>query len=335
MIKIISIVSLLLMLVVGCDGDFEVRLSPNSGAIIAVRDSVLVSYSSPEKFDSVIVTIDKAKYKLSAGVIQKYCKFDTRHGSIAYSTTFYKGKKEQTISRIFTNKPKPPLEKKLEVVNSLSRSGNPHTQGYVIDNGVLYESSGEYGKSYIHKVNLLNMKSEKRVNLEDKYFGEGCAIIGDDLYVLTWQEKTLFKFNKNTLELKDTIPISTDGWGLTTDGTYLYLSDGTQFIYTLSATDYKILNKVAVVTDNGSLYNVNELEWIDGYIYANIFMYEHIAKINPKTGAVETLYNASEIWVPTQDIYDQNVLNGIAYDSETKKIYVTGKKWNTVYEVIL
>ena len=335
MIKSWNIGLLLTLLMFGCEKKVEISLTPISGSTLSITDSVLIGYKSSEVFDSVVVNLNGKTFNLPTQSGKKYCEFNTRYGVIPYVVTFYKKGNTQIEVAEFINKVKAPEEKKIKVEKSFSRTGNPHTQGFVIDNGILYKSSGEYGKSYVHKVDLKSMKSLKRTNLENKYFGEGCAIIGDDLYVLTWMENTMFKFNKHTLELIETIPITTDGWGLTTDGKNLFLSDGTQYIYTLSATDYKILNKVAVVTNNGNLGNINELEWIDGYIYANMFLYEHIAKINPNTGVVETLFDASGLYVPKVKYMGDDVLNGIAYDKKTKKIYITGKKWNKVYEVTL
>ena len=313
----------------------EIKTYPSQGSVITSRDVIRYGYESDVVFDSVIMSIGRDKYHVNPKLKFVNCKSNASYGNSSYEFTFYKDGSSQTLKKTFKINPKEPEVKKLKVVRTIKRTNTPHTQGYCIDNGVIYESSGEYEKSYVQRVGLNNMKPIKKVNLDGKYFGEGCAIIGNELFVLTWMEKTAFVYNKTNLSLIKTLPIRTDGWGLTTDGVFLYLSDGTSTIYKLSPKDMSVISKVDVITNNGLLNYINELEWIDGYIYANVFTTEYIAKIDPKSGVVLTLYDASGLWLPLPKNFSEDVLNGIAYDSKTKKVYITGKKWDKVFEVEL
>lgn len=339
MIKTIIIYVIIIFTAMGCDGaankktTFEVDLYPANGSIISGRENINFSYSSKIDFDSVVLMISKKKYLFNKAEKELSYFCGNSFGKIPYMISFYKDSKRDSRSNYFIHNPSKPEYKRLDIIKKISRSGTPHTQGYTIDNGVIYESSGEYGKSYIQKVDLKTMRSIAKTAIDGRFYAEGCTIIGDNLYVLTWMEKTILVFNKNSLKLLKTIPITTDGWGLTTDGEYLYYSDGSQYIYKMSPEDFKILEKTEVFTNDGALSHINEMEWIDGYIYANIFTTNLIAKINPVNGVVKTLYDVTGLWEPKPEYYTEDVMNGIAYDSRTKKIYVTGKKWDIVYEV--
>ena len=333
---VLGVCSLLVAISCGGQGSLkksDIEIYPSQGSVVVSQDMIRYGYVSDVIYDSVIMVLGKNRYSINPNIKFVNCKNDIGHGSCSYKLTFYKDNLNETQKRTFQISPQEPEVKKLKIVRTIKRNNTPHTQGYCIDKGVLYESSGEYGKSYVQKVNLNNMKTISRVNLESRYFGEGCAIIGNELFVLTWMEKTVFVYNKSNLALIRTIPIKTDGWGLTTDGKFLYLSDGTSTIYKLSSKDMSVISKIDVITNNGLLNYINELEWIEGYIYANVFTTEYIAKIDPKTGIVATLYNAAGLWNPLPQNLAEDVLNGIAYDSKTKKTYITGKKWNKVFEV--
>lgn len=313
------------------DFKFDVKAYPLSGAILLAQDSILISYKSNEDFDSVVVVINGDRIKMNNE--QLHYDLNGQYGVISYLVEFHKNRNSKMIRRRLINRPPAPEIEKINIVKKIKREGAPHTQGFTIDDGVIYESSGEYGKSYVHKVDLESMRPIRDVKLDSKYFGEGCAVLGDSLYVLTWQEGILFKYNKLTLELEEAYPIMTDGWGLTTDGEFFYLSDGSSYIYKLSTDKFEILDKIEVITNNGALNYINELEWIDGYIYANCFTTDYIAKIDPKSGVVIKFYDASGLWELKPENYGEDVLNGIAYDINTKKTYITGKKWDVVYEV--
>jgi glutaminyl-peptide cyclotransferase len=211
------------------------------------------------------------------------------------------------------------------------------TEGFLVYNGSLYESTGNYGESKLVKVNMNTWKPEKEIDLDKKYFGEGLTILRDTIYQLTYQEHAVFVYTLDFKKIKE-LYFDNDnhqGWGMTTDGTHLIASDGTSNLYYYDPATFKILKKITV-TDSGTPgYNVNELEWIDGYIYANQWQLPYILKIDPSTGEVVAKADLTDI---ANKIKQRNpnadVLNGIAYDPSTKKIYITGKRWPDTYEVL-
>jgi glutamine cyclotransferase len=223
-------------------------------------------------------------------------------------------------------------------------ASHPHdttsfTEGFLVYNGSLYESTGDpdyVGKSRLQKIDLNTWKAEKQIGLDKKYFGEGIAILHDTIYQMTYREHTLFMYDMSFRKLKEqTFDTEThEGWGMTTDGTNLIVSDGSSSLQYFAPSTFTFVKKVTVSEQGMPISNVNELEWIDGYIYANQYELPYILKIDPSTGAVVAKSDISSIvdqvrknepWV--------DVVNGIAYDSKTKKIYITGKYWSQVYEV--
>ena len=208
------------------------------------------------------------------------------------------------------------------------------TQGLTFYKGQLYEGTGLEGHSKLMKIDLQTGKAEKKIDLDNEYFGEGVAILNDTIYQLTWKNNVVFAYDVNTFRKLRQFPIGTDGWGITTDGQNLIVSDGSSNLYYYTPGDFKFLRK-QVVTESGSpSFNLNELEFIDGFIYANQWQYNYILKIDPATGKVVGKADLTEInnRVKTRDP-DAEFLNGIAYDDNTKKIYVTGKNWPELYEI--
>lgn len=209
------------------------------------------------------------------------------------------------------------------------------TQGLVFDNGTLYEGTGLHGRSSVRIVDLVTGNVSKMKLLPHKFFGEGITVIDDRLIQITWKSREVFVYDKISLERLDSFEISTEGWGLTHNGSHLILSDGTSTLYFLDSTTYKVVNKVTV-TDNGvNITRINELEYIKGKIYANIWQTDLIAIIDPEQGNITG-------WIDLEGLKDQldystsiDVLNGIAYDRENDRIYVTGKLWPNLFEIRL
>ena len=228
-----------------------------------------------------------------------------------------------------------------ESLNCLVQKTLPHdtsafTEGLLIYKGALYESTGDYGRSKLRKMDLNTGKVEKEINLDKKYFGEGIAILRDTNYQLTYKEKAIFVYNLDFKQINELF-LTTDngqGWGMTTDGTNLIVDDGSSNLYYYQPSTFKLVKKLAV-TDAGALgYNLNELEYIDGYIYANQWQLPYILKIDPSSGRVVAKADLTDIWNRIQQKDSKaEVLNGIAYDADSKKIYITGKNWPDLYEV--
>lgn len=206
------------------------------------------------------------------------------------------------------------------------------TEGLVFDNGVLYESTGEYGTSSLRRVNLENGNVVQEFLLPDQYYGEGLTVVNDSLVQLTWQNNIGFIYEKETFRLRGNFSYSTQGWGLTYNGSELTMSDGTSNLYFLDPVTFQKTGQVSVHDGNTPVTNINELEYVKGDVYANIWLQQKIAVINPQTGIVEG-------WIDLTGIYQSNnpedVLNGIAYDSKTDSLFITGKDWPNLYQITI
>lgn len=227
-----------------------------------------------------------------------------------------------------------PKSMSYSIISTYPHDTSSYTQGLLVYKGELYEGTGLEGKSKLMKVDMKTGKAIQKINLEDKYFGEGVAILNDTLYQLTWKNKVVFVYTLKDFKKVKEFKIDTDGWGLTTDGKQLIASDGSSTLYYYDPATFKLL-KTQDVTESGSLsYNLNELEYIDGYVYANQYLAPYIFKIDPATGKIVAKADVTNMWDRVKAVDpDAEVPNGIAYDAVTKKIYVTGKLWPELYEV--
>jgi glutaminyl-peptide cyclotransferase len=223
---------------------------------------------------------------------------------------------------------------KYDIVNTYDHDINAFTEGYEFYRDTLIESTGQNGKSYIAKIDYKTGKSFKKVDLEQQYFGEGITVLNDKIYQLTWQNATGFIYDANTLKkIKSfTYDKKIEGWGMTNDGTFIYHSDGTEKIWKMDPETQKLIDFVNVYTNDSKIKSVNELEWIDGKIYGNIWQKDAIAVINSETGVVESVLDLSGLRAKVTN-KEAEVLNGIAYNKKTKTLFVTGKNWNKTFEI--
>ena len=220
-----------------------------------------------------------------------------------------------------------------KVVKEYPHDVMAYTQGLFFHEGKLYETTGQYGTSSIRTVDLASGKPTVEKKLNRKYFGEGSVILGKDLYVLTWTNKVAFRYDAATLSYKQTVSYPREGWGLTTDGKQLIASDGSANLYFLDA-DMKLLKKLPVTMNGRPLRNLNELEWIGGKVWANVYMTDMIVMINPSTGKVEGALDCTGLLPDELYTSATDVLNGIAIDAKGK-IYLTGKNWPRMYQIEL
>ena len=221
----------------------------------------------------------------------------------------------------------------VKVVKEYRHDTGAYTQGLFFHDGKLYESTGQYGESTIRIVDLETGEVTKKLNFARKYFAEGSVILGDNLYVLTWTNKVAFIYDAATLEYKQTYSYPREGWGLTTDGKNLIASDGTSRLFFLTP-DLKLLKSITVKMNGRPVRLLNELEWIDGRIWANVYTSNAILIINPSSGEVEAMVNCGGLLPDNLRGPDTDVLNGIAVDKDGR-IYLTGKNWPRLYEVKL
>ena len=220
-----------------------------------------------------------------------------------------------------------------KIVNTYPHDTDSFTQGLVFDNGVLYESTGLNGRSAVKIVDLKTGKILKSQQLPDRYFGEGIAVVGNKIIQLTWRSKTGFVYDKKTLKLLKRFNYNTQGWGITYDGKYLIMSDGSAVLYFMDPDTFKVVGTLEVYGDNGKVSKLNELEYIDGKIYANVWGTEKIARINPKTGRVTSWIDLGGLLKKEDKRGRVDVLNGIAYNLENGNFFVTGKLWPKLFEI--
>lgn len=222
---------------------------------------------------------------------------------------------------------------KIELVKAYPHDTGSYTQGLFWHDGSLYESTGLNGKSTFRKVDLQSGQALTKLPFNKKYFVEGSVILGDKLYILTWTNKVIFIYDADTLEYRSTYSYPREGWGLTTDGRSLISSDGSSRIYFLTP-ELKFERSINVTLNGRAVRYLNELEWIDGRIWANVYTTDTIVIINPDTGIVEATVDCEGLLPERLRTYDTDVLNGIAVDSEGR-IFLTGKNWPELYEVKL
>jgi glutaminyl-peptide cyclotransferase len=223
-----------------------------------------------------------------------------------------------------------------EVINSYPHDPSAYTQGLVFHHDALYESTGLNGQSSIRKVELQTGKVIKKVDVASQFFGEGLALLKGRAYQLTWQTQKGFIYDTEEFRLLDTFSYTGEGWGLTHDGRSLIMSDGTPRIRFLNPDDFAVQRVINVNDGQMPIHQINELEYIKGEIYANIYTTNRIARIDPRSGKVTAWIDLSGL-LSQQDRRQRHVdvLNGIAYDEARGRIFVTGKLWPKLFEIKL
>jgi glutamine cyclotransferase len=220
-----------------------------------------------------------------------------------------------------------------EVVNVLEHQRDAYTQGLQFVDGVMWEGTGEYGSSRLQYTDMATGKSCVVAKLPNDHFGEGITLLGDKIYQLTWQNHIMHIYDRTTYRKLATKTYKGEGWGLTTDGQMLYMSDGTPDIRVLDPATLEVKRRIAVTCNGESLPYLNELEWIEGKIWANVYTLDQIVVINPESGVVEKIVNLRGLLPQSEVTATTDVLNGIAYDEENKRIFVTGKNWSKMFEI--
>jgi len=226
-----------------------------------------------------------------------------------------------------------PKKSSFKIVNTYPHNPKYFTEGFEFHNGLLYEGTGNNGSSYLISYNWKSGKIYSSVSLDDQYFGEGITILNDKIYQLTYKSKKGFIYDLNTFEKKGEFSFSsTEGWGMSNDGKYLIMSDGTSKVNFIDPSNFQIVKTIEICDNNGVLNNINELEYVDGIIYANIWMSNIILKIEASSGKVLAYINMEGLlnYVNNSSI---DVLNGIAYNKSEDLFYVTGKLWPKMFAV--
>jgi glutaminyl-peptide cyclotransferase len=223
-----------------------------------------------------------------------------------------------------------------EIVNRFPHDPEAFTQGLVYENGWLYESTGLYGRSSLRRVHLETGEVDQMVELPDQYFGEGITIWDDRIIQLTWRAGTGFVYDKESFELLDSFSYDTEGWGLTHDGQRLIMSDGSATLYFWHPETLAEIGRVTVVDEWGQpVVRLNELAYVEGEIYANVWQTDRIARIDPETGYVTGWLDLSGLLHEVSLSGPVDVLNGVTYDGENGRLFVTGKWWPLLFEIEL
>ena len=313
--------------------------TPTAGTLVQVGQSVPLKLVFPDdvsSFDSVVYSMDgevlARKTDSSAVNLETG---QAAFGSRTLSAKLYQNGEERTAySNIVVVAPAP-KRYGFKVVTEYPHDTEAYTQGLEFNNGVLYESTGQTGHSTLRKVNYQTGEVLQKVDLAATSFGEGMTFVDDKIIQLTWRENIGFVYNKNTFAKTGEFPYGSfkEGWGICYDGERLIVSDGTSRLYFLNKDTYAEEGSIEVYGHNGPVDSLNELEYIDGKIYANIYTEDIIVIINPETGAVEGEINLIGIY-PDKADYD-NELNGIAYDHRDGRLFVTGKLWSKLFHIEL
>ena len=235
-------------------------------------------------------------------------------------------------------KPEPPPNAPVakygyQIVNMYPHDSNAFTQGLILTDGKFLESTGQEGFSSLRRVELETGKVLKKVDVPEPYFAEGIALLNGKIYQLTWQHQLGFIYDAQSFQRVGQFNYSGEGWGLTTDGKSLILSDGTNRIRFLDPSDFHVTKTIEVVDYKSTVRELNELEYVQGEIYANVWHDNRIATINPENGRVTAWIDLKGM-MPEGELRDpEAVLNGIAYDQANDKLYVTGKLWPRIFEI--
>jgi len=300
--------------------------------VMTLGDTLNLSVRNKKQLD-----IDSVTYRLDDTTIEvPYPTQDVKLGSHKLTAIIKHDDVIESIStKIVILSNKLPKIYTYKILNEYPHDITSYTQGLEFHDGVLYESTGQYGESKLRKVDYKTGKILKNIDLAKQYFGEGLTILNNNIYQLTWQKHIGFVYDLKTFEKKRSFKYaqSKEGWGLCNDGQIIYKSDGTEDIWILDPETETEESHIQVYHNRGKVVGLNELEWINGKIYANRYQLNGVAIINPKNGAVEGVIDFSPLRKLVTQHKGLDVLNGIAYNPETKTIFITGKRWDKLFEV--
>ena len=332
------ILALILVIFSSCKSEYELKLETPKTLSKEGKFTVKVSEKNGMPIDSVLYSINGKKltakntFDLSNERLGKH---------VISAIVFYEGKNKKlvnTVTKLATNTP---TYYEYEIINTYPHDSKAFTQGLEFHNGQLYESTGQRGASTLRKVDIKTGKVLKKVTADAKYFGEGMTIFNNKIHWLTWQAKEGFVYDVNTFEKEKTFNYgkSSEGWGFAHDDTQLIKSDGTKRIWFLDPETHKEKYFIEAYTNkestSKSINLINELEYINGKIYANVWQKNFILIINPKDGTIEGVANLNGLQAKAGQSGENFVLNGIAYDAKTDRLFVTGKNWNKLFEIKL
>ncbi|MDR1342707.1 MAG: glutaminyl-peptide cyclotransferase [Prevotellaceae bacterium] len=312
--------------------------SPKNNAKVKNGERLTVScLLNGARYDSLVAYLDGRRVARVADTATDVKAATKTLGAKMLKVAAFSEGKEVAAARanITVLAPNAPKSYGYTVVNAYPHDEHAYTQGLQVYRDELYESLGIYGQSAVRRVDLKSGNVLQQKELHEKYFGEGICILNGLLYQLTWLEQTCLVYNLETLEQQASLPYSGEGWGLTTDGACLIMSNGSNTICFVSPNDFAVRKRLEVYTDRGAVGNLNELELINGEIWANVYGSDNIVRIDTASGAVTGVVNMQNLLPNNLKSRNTDVLNGIAYNEKTGQIFVTGKNWKRLFEVII
>ncbi len=317
---------------VSCNNEYELKLETPKQLSKNGKFTVKVTEKNNKPIDSVLYSLNGKK----SSTKNTFDLSNERLGKHTISAIVFYGKKNKKLTNtIIKLSPNKPTVYSYEIVNEYPHDANAFTQGLEYHNGFLYESTGQYKESSLRKVALETGKVLKKINLEAKYFAEGMTIKNDKIYQLTWQSNEGFIYNLKDFKFEKSFGYgkSREGWGLTHNSTHLIKTDGTERMWFLNPETLKEERFIETYSNKRKVDKLNELEYINGEIYANVWQKNIILIVNPKNGAIDGILDLNGLQQKAGQRGQDNVLNGIAYDKEKNRLFVTGKRWNTLFEI--
>jgi glutamine cyclotransferase len=304
------------------------------------QEAIELGISNPNSktIDSIIYYANDKKIASKKGLDK--LTFDLKDQKLGYQNlkalVYYEGENSEATARVELVSNVQPKLLNYKIVNKYPHDTMSFTEGLEFNNDTLYESTGnpEGRKSYLRKYDYRTGKVYNQINLDPQYFGEGVTILKDKIYQLTWQSNVGFIYDLKTFKKIKTFKFDKEieGWGMTNDGKYIYQTDKTEKIWKMDPNTQKMIDYINVYSGDSKIKSINELEWINGKIYTNVWQKDAIAVVNPISGAVEGILDMSGLKKFIKNT-DADVLNGIAYNPKTKTIFVTGKNWDTLFEI--
>ncbi|TRZ45181.1 glutaminyl-peptide cyclotransferase [Robertkochia solimangrovi] len=337
----IFIISSLTTLTVGCNGkqnstknlfslvinQGETKIQEGNTVEITIKNRKNTPIDSVTySLNDVPVTVGDGKFKIDTEKLGDHT---------LYANVYHEGEVSEISETITVLANNPPKIYSYTILNEFPHDIKAYTQGLEFHDGQLYESTGRRGQSTLRKVNFETGEVEKKIDLDDIYFGEGITIINNKIFQLTWQKRTGFIYDLDSFEKTGSFQYnqSKEGWGLTNDGDHIYKSDGTDKIWILDPETLQEKDFIQTVTNSSVFNKANELEFVDGLIYANVYLKDSAMIIDAKTGAIIGVIDFRGLKNKVTQHADLDVLNGIAYHPERKTFFITGKNWDKMFEV--
>jgi len=330
--KIVHVLILVLTFsLTSCDKKYNLKLETPK-KITANKFTAKVTEKNNYPIDSVLYSINGKK----SSTTNTFDLTNERLGKHVISAiVFYGNKNKKLVNTVLKLAEKEADIYEYEIVNEYSHDAKAFTQGLEYHNGFLYESTGQRGESSLRKVELKTGKVLQKIDLDKKYFAEGMTIFNNKIYQLTWESKEGFVYNIDDFKLEKTFNYgnSAEGWGLTHNDTHLIKTDGSERMWFINPETLKEERFIETYTNKRKQDKLNELEYINGKIYANVWQKNYILIVDPKNGAIEGVLDLNGLQSKAGQRGNDNVLNGIAYDAQNDRLFVTGKKWNKLFEI--